>query len=146
MNKAAIKETPLADIMKRSVVTLSTEDTLDRAAEIFKNNAFHHIPVVNEYAKVVGMVSTTDLDRVSLGMSFFKNPNKEKYNDSIFRASRVQDIMSKEIVLLEEDQTLEEAYRIFWRGTIRCLPITRKGELVGIVSPLDIIETLLNEF
>ncbi len=78
MNKTAIRNIPLADIMQQNVVTLSTEDTVDKAHEIFKNNGFHHIPVVDEDSKVVGMISTSDLERISLGMSVFKSSKKRR--------------------------------------------------------------------
>ncbi len=145
MNHTSKENIPLADIMNTRVVTLSTENTVDEAVVIFKNNSFHHIPVVNAVKEVVGMISTTDLERISLGMSVFGNAQKEKYNESLFRSLRVADVMAKDIVALDSQQTLQDAYRIFWQGTVRCLPIVDDGILVGIVSPLDLIGALLNE-
>ncbi len=49
------------DVMIRRVHTLSPEQTLDDAAQVFLEHHVHRAPVVDEEAKVVGIVSSLDL-------------------------------------------------------------------------------------
>lgn len=49
------------DIMTRGVVKLAPTDTVGTAAEIFLENHFHSIPIVNEDDELVGIVTTYDI-------------------------------------------------------------------------------------
>ena len=48
------------DVMTRSVVKISPNDKIGTAAELFLDNRFHALPVVNE-GELVGIVTTFDL-------------------------------------------------------------------------------------
>ncbi len=50
----------VADCMTAPVVTVDEEETLQRVAEIFADQAFHSLPVVRD-AKLVGLVRRVDL-------------------------------------------------------------------------------------
>ena len=49
------------DLMETSVVQVSPEDTVEKCVQIFKENYFHALPVVNESGVLVGLVTTFDL-------------------------------------------------------------------------------------
>ena len=49
------------DIMKKSVVTIDANKTIEYAFAIFKMNFFHAMPVIDEDNKLVGIFSTYDL-------------------------------------------------------------------------------------
>lgn len=49
------------DVMTKQVAKLMPEDTLSVAVELFKENLFHALPVVDQEGKVVGILSTYDL-------------------------------------------------------------------------------------
>jgi acetoin utilization protein AcuB len=54
------KEMRAEDIMSTNPLSLEPEDTIGLAADIFKANALHALPVVDE-GELVGIVTTHDL-------------------------------------------------------------------------------------
>lgn len=51
------------DIMTSKVGTLSPDDQIGSAAEIFLHNYFHTVPIVDENGDLVGLVSPLDIVR-----------------------------------------------------------------------------------
>lgn len=49
-----------SELMTREPVSVQTDDTLEDLAEIFTENEFHAVPVL-EGSRIVGIVSTTDV-------------------------------------------------------------------------------------
>ncbi len=137
------EEMDLKEIMQTEIFTLFPEDLVERAVKIFRANKFHHLPVVTEEKEVVGMVSVTDLDRISYGHSLFEMPNRAKYDQAIFRSMQVKDIMTAPVVCLSPEDSIDQAYHHFKEGNFRALPIIERGHLIGIVTPIDLIGALL---
>jgi CBS domain-containing membrane protein len=54
---------------------------------------------------------------------------------------QVADIMSTELVTLEEDETLQLAETVMRHGRIRHLPVISEGRLVGLVTHRDLLRT-----
>ncbi len=49
------------DIMTRNLAVIAPEDSVRKAADIFRENLFHALPVVNGNGKLVGILTTYDL-------------------------------------------------------------------------------------
>ena len=54
-------QTPVSRYMTEDVVTADAQDTIQTVAELVTDNAFHHVPIVDDAEGVIGMVSTSDL-------------------------------------------------------------------------------------
>ena len=134
----------LKDVMVSELLTVYEDETMQRPALFFKEFPFHHIPVVNRDVHLVGMLSSTDLAQISSGFSLFKMQNRAQYDDAIFQSTLLKDVMSKQVFSMHPDQTITEAYQQFRQGTYRAIPIVDGNQVVGLVTPLDIIEALLN--
>jgi len=50
---------PISSIMSTDLKTISPEDDLMKVKELFDNNDFHHIPVIEE-DQIVGILSKSD--------------------------------------------------------------------------------------
>lgn len=59
---------------------------------------------------------------------------------------KVADIMTREVVTLAEDDTLDEARTCMERGRVRHLPVVRDGKLVGLVTHRDLLAASLSVF
>jgi len=55
-----LKTHTVKDIMTKGIATLSKDDRIDVALEIFKENLFHAIPIMEE-DRLVGILSTYDI-------------------------------------------------------------------------------------
>lgn len=131
--------------MVTDVLTVGQEETMQRAAMFFDEFPFHHLPVVNQEIQIVGMLSSSDLAQISSGFSLFSMENKDEYDDAIFQTILVKDVMSRQVFGMSPDDTIRDAYEQFAKGTFRAIPILDEGQIVGLVTPLDIIGTLIKD-
>lgn len=60
-NRTLFAKYKAEDLMTRNVVVISPTDKIGTAAEIFLENYFHAIPIVNEDRELVGIVSSYDI-------------------------------------------------------------------------------------
>jgi CBS domain-containing protein len=59
----ASADTPVSQIMSSPVITVTPEDRVHRCMELMTQKRIRHLPVVDEGARMVGMVSIGDLVR-----------------------------------------------------------------------------------
>lgn len=137
---------PLGRLMLPNLVVLKPLDTLDKAAETFRLYPFHHLPVVDDDMILVGMISSTDLERESHGNSLFRHHNKKDHDEALFRSLLVREVMVDAVFQLSGQHTIRDAYEAFSKGRFRAIPIVDDGVLVGLITPLDIIRYLLEEY
>lgn len=130
----------LGDVMTRQPHSLSPMDQVERADQLCQDYNIHHLPVVDIYGKVVGMLSQSDLLKVSYGLSLFRNHDPEHFNRTLFASVLVRDIMTRDVTVLDVEDTIADALTIFKRNKFHAIPIVDQGLLVGIVTPLDLLE------
>lgn len=140
MNDIGLRK--LADVMVSDLVTLSTEDTMDEVKRVFDEHHFHHIPIIDEHHTIAGIISRTDLDRISWGKSFFKNPDRAEMNEILLRSLRVCNVMTTEPFCLSPQHTVADAYKAFKKGQFRAIPIVNDQTLVGLITPYDLLDLL----
>lgn len=140
-----MNDTPIKTVMTSSLVTANGEFTLYQIAQLFKENNFHHLPIVNNNGDLLGIISSTDIERVTVGATLFKHPNREEYTEAVFHTMRAKDLMTEEIVILKPADTIYKAYQLFKENKFRALPVVDHGSLEGIVTPLDLLTYFFNE-
>ncbi|GAB5552795.1 MAG: CBS domain-containing protein [Saprospiraceae bacterium] len=60
-NEAVLRSLLVREVMTKQVACLRPEDTLDKAADYFRENLFHAIPITNLDGQLMGILSTYDL-------------------------------------------------------------------------------------
>lgn len=60
-NEAVLRSLLVREVMTKQVACLGPEDTLSKAADYFRENLFHAIPIVEKSGKLIGILSTYDL-------------------------------------------------------------------------------------
>ena len=133
---------PISTMMTRKLVTVMPTDRLTRLKEIFDTTRIHHIPVVN-YTTLVGLISKVDL------VQFLKGAGYSNYDELIehsrLESYTVQDVMITKIATLESTDRINVALEIFSENLFHAIPIVDNGELVGMLTTLDIIKALKEE-
>lgn len=124
------------------LVTVSPEDSLQKVKEIFDTHKFHHIPVVR-FREIVGLVSKTDFMFFLGGASLYDEDRFE--NESRLNRAHVKDIMTTGLGKLEPDDRINVALEVFCKNWFHALPVVQNGDLVGIVTPFDIMKYILDE-
>lgn len=130
----------IQEIMTTHLFTVNCNEIASNVAILFDQHSFHHILVVNDDDDLEGVISSTDMDRTKSGASLFRNSKKEEYDTALLRSMRACDIMTKDLVILQATDSIRRAYELFKKNKFRALPIVKKGALVGIITPLDILD------
>ncbi len=132
---------PISNLMTKSIITVSPNDTLEDVKKIFSQHRIHHLPVVR-YKELIGMVSKSDF------LHFIKKEYDEddrfEYSTRL-RVFKVADIMVEKLVKLSPDDKVDVALELFKENLFHAIPITKEQELVGVLTPYDIITALLKE-
>ena len=60
-NEAILNSLLVQDVMRKSIVTLSETDPISMAVDIFKENLFHCLPILDNKGMLSGILTTYDL-------------------------------------------------------------------------------------
>lgn len=109
--------------------------------DLMKQHNFRHLPIVDEQRKLVGLVTERSLAGVVDTSGGRLSQHEVMY---ILTRVKVQDIMVKDVITIAEDTPIEEAARIMADHKIGCLPVTRDGQPVGIITDNDLFAIMVN--
>jgi len=136
------KNVPVSTIMTTNVVKLNLKDELTKAKTLFKKYKIRHIPVVTG-TKIVGMLSYSDLLRISFADAVFEG---EEIDSVVYDMFDISQVMTKNIVTVNEDTTIKETAEILASREFHALPVVKGENLVGIVTTTDLIKYLLKQY
>jgi len=110
----------VSEVMNKAVV-IEDNTNLKDAAKIMSDRAMGSLIILKK-DKIVGIVTERDI---------MKNVNKLGTN--------VSEIMSKNVIRVEDSETLDNAAIIMGSHKIKRLPVMHKDKLVGIITATDIL-------
>ena len=128
------------DRMSRHPITVTTDVRIDEALKMMRDNKIRRLPVVDKNGRLVGIVSEMDLLYASPSPATSLSVYEIHY---LMARITVQDVMTKEVISVEEDTPLEEAARIMVDNKIGGLPVVRNDTLVGIITETDLFKIFL---
>ncbi len=121
------------DVMKTEVVTVSPSAPITEAALSMREEDIGALVVVDDEGRPVGII--TDRDIVVSVLANSKNPLE----------ILVEEVMTKKLIVVQEDASIFELLKILAKNNIRRVPVMRRGKLVGIVSEDDLIVIITTE-
>ena len=110
------------EIMTRDIITVSPSMKIKDLAMTLIKNQISGAPVAGKDGKILGVVSEADLI-------------SKKGKD-------VRAIMSKKVISVSEDATVEEVAQLMTTHAIKRLPVMNGAAIVGIVSRADIVSAI----
>ncbi len=125
------------DLMSTKLFTVGPEDMLDKVFFLFNFEAIRHLPVL-EKGKVVGVLSDRDLKKI-MGSRKKIVTDKVDGTQFIVHVRRVATIMNRGITTIGPDEEAADAAAIMAKRKIGCLPVVKKGKLVGMITSTDIL-------
>ncbi len=135
------------DVMSTPVTTIGTDATLLEAARLLVNTRISALPVVDGRGAMVGMVSEIDLIGQVLGNADDTGRVPLHFDDPAARealSGKVADVMTRQVISATEDTPLEEIAALLLKHRAKRLPILRDGSVVGVVSRIDLVKSLLS--
>ncbi len=134
------KRTPVSKIMSENVITVNHSNTIREVSELIEKNRIRHVPVVSG-EKLIGMISKTDLDRIS----FVDNFEGGAVSTEMYDALSIEQIMTKDVTAVQKDQTVLDAAKILSRNEFHALPVVEENTIVGIVTTTDLLKYLIKQ-
>lgn len=147
MNHHMNQAIPISRIMTTDLVVIKASDSLKVAADAFRKNNIHHLPVVDGDSRLVGIFSKSDMLRVGSAWTAFqkkKSGNLEAF-DLFNEKITIGEVMTREVVRLAPEDPLSVAVGIFRENIFHSLPIVDKGVLVGLVTTFDLLKYAFEE-
>ena len=125
------KKEPISKIMTKEVITLTLDDSLQKAERLFKKHHIRHIPVVDEEKQLIlGMLSLTDLKRLSFVDSYDDNASADT---AIYNMLSIGQIMANNPVKVSSQAVIKEVATLLASKEFHALPVVDNEKLVGIV-------------
>ncbi|MFI0428255.1 CBS domain-containing protein [Mariniflexile sp. HMF6888] len=140
-----IRKAPISMIMTAPVVTLKKKDSLETAERLFKKYHIRHLPVVNDNV-VVGMLSYTDLLRLSFADITDNSDSDVNADAMVYNMFTIKQVMKKHIMTVSTSNSIKEVAEILASKEFHALPVVDNNKLVGIVTTTDLIKYLLKQF
>ena len=128
------------DLMTSPVISVRPWQTLADAEQLFVHGAVHHLPVVGEGGRLVGILSKSDLaDASTSNLLLSGSPD----GDEMMGYLRVSNAMTPcpETVDVDDDAAGAAAYLL--SRDFGCLPVLEDGRMVGIIAETDFVGFLL---
>jgi CBS-domain-containing membrane protein len=111
-----------ADIMTPDPLTFRPETSVHEAAQILSEHRISGAPVVGDDGCIVGIVSEYDL---------IARPG-----------ATVRDVMTRDVVTVPENATLDRVRAILVMQRLKRVPVTAESRLVGLISRADMVREL----
>lgn len=139
MDTLQIMNLKVEAVMSTLLITVNPNDTLAVVDEIFKVQKIHHLPVVDEKDELVGMISSKEIELMKHWGTKMDLTKAKKSNEFLFNTMLAKDIMSKALVTISKDRTLEFCANIFKENLFHSLPVVENGKLIGIITTYDLL-------
>jgi CBS domain-containing protein len=125
-------------VMSTDLKTVVPQDSLASVRTIMHDHRIHHVLVVDEEDKLVGLVTLTDV--LAATDSILRD------DESRLRAAdiNVADIMVQDLATIDEHASIRQAAMFLEKHGIGCLPVVTNGNLRGIVTDTDFVGVAIN--
>lgn len=139
------------EVMTTEIVTVSPDNSVRQAVKLMLDSQISGVPVVDDEGRLLGILSEGDLIRRTelisgtiASLDEMALPSEERANAYVRRNSwRVGDVMTSDPVTIDEEASLACVAKLMHQRAIKRIPVTRGGQLVGIVSRADLLQAIL---
>ncbi len=123
------------ELMSDVVFTVCEDDSVEDLVKILVDEHINGAPVVSRDGDLVGIVTQQD---IFFG-SMTRGPESfEATEDGVRNRLCVRDIMTAPAVTVNEQTDVDSVCRLMFKLRIHRLPVTRNGQITGIISSLDV--------
>lgn len=129
--------------MTRNPVTANPEMSVAEASALMKREKVHRLPVLDKDRKLVGIISEKDILYASPSPVSTLSIHEMAY---LLSQLTVKKLMTRDVVTITKDTTVEEAARLMVDQDLSSLPVLEDGKLIGIISKSDLFKILLELF
>jgi len=129
--------------MTKNPVSVNPELSLTEARALMDRQTIGHLPVLDRNGELVGIVTRQDLLKASPSAATSLDMYEINY---LLSKLTVEKVMTKKVIVVQENEVVENAARIMADHYIGCLPVMNGQLLVGIVTDTDIFRFFVDAF
>lgn len=126
--------------MNTNVITITQDELATVAKKILKEKNIRHLPVVAG-KKLIGLVTNMDIRKAEASPVPSFGIHELNY---LLDKITVGEIMTRNVITIPPDISVEEAATLLHDNKIGCLPVVEDGTLVGMMTEDDIMEILID--
>ncbi len=120
----------IKDLMSTDVISVEPDDSVEKAIKLMIKHRLSGLPVTDSTGRLLGLISEFDL------LDLVWDPQTGQ--------DRVYQYMTREVKQVDQDAELAAAAESFRTLSIRRLPVTRDGQVVGIISRHDLLRHVMH--
>lgn len=144
------------NFMTNNPVTISRSEIFLEIAKKFLKYHFDILPVVDTENHLIGVISKDDLIKIFIpkyfdlleDLSFVENFGAleidEEHIAFIKNLFIADDLMTVNLITVQEETTLLKAISLMIKNHIKCLPVLKEKKLIGVISKRDILKIFFN--
>tara|TARA_B100000497_G_C7664867_1_gene400784 strand:- start:44 stop:490 length:447 start_codon:yes stop_codon:yes gene_type:complete len=138
-------ELSIAEIMTPHPISVYPNMIMTEVAEIFDENSFHHVPVIDEDDMCIGVISKTDYFHLQDKFTKFGAGRCNKGNKRFFASLLAKEVMSPFPKSVEIKDNIQEVLDIFLQNKVHSVIVNENQKFRGIITTYDMIEWLSQE-
>ena len=151
-------ETRAKDIMNKEVITIHKHASIEKLSSLLLKHEISGVPVVDDQGNMIGVVTEGDIIVKDADLQFptyFKLLDSIIYLESLSKFKRnlkkhmgtqVEDIMSKNVVTVDQETPVNKIANIMTSKNINRVPVVDQDKnLVGIVTRADLIKSMTEQ-
>ncbi|MGD8251169.1 MAG: DUF190 domain-containing protein [Desulfobacterales bacterium] len=141
----------IRDIMTRHPVTVTRTSPLDEVAGVLLSAVFGGVPVVDALGRPEGIITQGDLIYkagmpLRIGLVAASDPEQRSRIVGRLATKSAEAVMTPSPICIEESRGVDEAADKMIRHRLKRLPVVDdKGRLAGMISRVDIFQTIARE-
>lgn len=132
----------VSSIMTRNLITTTKDGNIYDVINLMKKHHIRHLPVL-ENEKVVGIISSTDINRLTFGNLF---DNQDVSDEPILNMLSIEQIMAGKPVTVNANESIKNVAEKFAKAEFHAMPVVDNENVVGIVTTTDLIKYLINQY
>jgi CBS domain-containing protein len=121
------------DFKHRALVTVKPKETISSTIQKLAEHDYGSLPVCNDKGELVGIITERDIVR----KCFTSGTDCSRF--------KVQDVMSRKVVIGSAEDDLDYAINVMKSERIRHLPIVDDRQVIGMISMRDLLGVQLEQ-
>ena len=136
------KNDPISQIMTKNVLTIQNDSNLHDVISLIRKHHIRHVPVLKG-KKVVGIISRTDVNRLTFGALF---EDEDRVDEPILNMLTIPQVMTGSPQTVNVADSIKKVAEVLVQADYHALPVEDDGNIVGIVTTTDLIRYLLDQY
>lgn len=146
--------TTAKEIMKKDVVTVTPETSVEEAGRLFMEKNISGAPVVDANGNLTGIVTENDLItkdkrfhiptilRIFDAYIPLETPSQMEKEFRKMAAYLVKDICTRDVITITEETRLEDIASIMTEKSVHLLPVLKGKKLIGLVGRHEVLNAI----